>query len=110
MVKPGPRNTAWDMIYKPIGEVFFAEDESHYFISGKFSKTWTKYKRNFSVIDSMGEKEEILDKTMFDKVKDNIKIEFHDESRTIITQPVFVVESSSVVSGPHPDFVGILKN
>lgn len=110
VVKPGPRNTAWDMFYKPIGEVFFAEDEDYYFISGKFHKTWTKYKRNFSAIDSMGEKEEMLDKKMFHKVKDNIKIEFCDEGDTITTQPVFVDENSSVVPGPHPDFVGVLKN
>ena len=47
-ITAGPKNTAWEAKFTPIGEVLFGENEHYYVISGKFKKKFTLYARNFT--------------------------------------------------------------
>lgn len=107
VISYAPNNVAYDMSYKPVGDVFFTEDENYYYISGTFNKSWKRYIRNFTCVDQRGEKEETLNEKIYSKIDDNIKIVFLDQDRIEITKPVYMDENSIITKGVHPDFVGI---
>lgn len=111
VVKPAANGTAWELQYDYIENeiAYIAEDENYYMISGKFLKESKQYVRNFRGIGKLSRKEEIVDKLIISKKRDNVEIKFLDEDRKDLTRPVTIDNESIIISGPL-NFVGVVNS
>jgi hypothetical protein len=111
MIKYAEKDTAWDIMYKPIkNEVtFFAENENYYMVSGKFEKISKQYIRNFTSVLNSYISEEKINNMIISKKRDNVEIKFLDEDRKDITMPVTIDNNSKIVAVPL-NFVGVINS